>query len=203
MNRANKTFRDKLLDMENPNTLYRKKYEKEVQVMLEKELNHFWRAGLAVLGVVGLLAALPFVEVASSRIGHNGLGLFVRAVTVSGAVLAFAWTILMGWIAARGKLDLRTQPARIAAIGVALGFFFVAYFMFVFVLPIALEYPTDYRSICGIHMALMGFFLVVTIGLCLTLRALYRTEFRTREKLLQIEYRLVELSERIENRPSE
>lgn len=203
MNRANKTFRDELLDMEKPNPTYNKKYRKELQAMLEMKLNYFWRAGFAILSVVGLLAAISFIEMASSRMGHSDLGLFVRVVTVSGAILAVAWTILTGWIAARGKLNLMTQPARIAAIGIAFGFFLMAYFMFVFVLPIAMAYPTDYRSICGIHLALMGFFLVVTIGLCLILRALYRTESRTREKLLEIEYRLVELGEKIQSGPSE
>ena len=162
MNRADRTFRDRLLDTEKPNPTYKKKYQKEVQAMLEKRLNYFWRAGFAVLSVAGLLAALPFIEMALTRMGPSDLDLFVRVVTISGALLAVAWAVLTGWIAVRGRLNLRTQPARIAAIGIAFGFFLMAYFLFVFILPIAMVYPTDYRSICGIHLALMGFFLVVT-----------------------------------------
>ena len=169
--------------------------------MLEKKLNYFWRAGFAILSLLGLLAAIPFFELASSRMGHNDLGVFVRIVTVSGGMLALAWMVLMGWIAATGKFNLRNQPARMAAIGIAFGFFFMLYLMLVFIFPIALNEPTD-RSIIGIHIALIGFFFVVTIALCLIIRALYRVGFRTREKLLEIEYRLADLAEKFDSKQS-
>ena len=200
MNKSENTFRDKLLDMEKPNSNYREKYEKEVKAMLEKKLNYLWRVGFVVLGLVGLLVAISFAEMASSRGGDDSLRLFARLVTVPGAVLGLAWSVLMGWVAVTGKLNLRTQPARMAAIGVALGFFFVAYFMFRFVVPITVENPTDYRSILGVQLALIGFFFVVTVGICLLLRIAYRTEFKTREKLLEIEYRIAELAEKVEGK---
>ncbi len=198
MNKSEKIFRDRLLDMEKTSTNYREKYEKEVKAMFEKKLNYSWRVGFVALGLAGLLAAIPFAELASKRMGDETLGLFIRLVTVPGALLGLAWSVLMGWVAVKGKLNLRTQPARMAAIGVALGFFSTACFMFTFVVPITVENPTDYRSILGIQLALIGFFLVVTIGICLILRIAYRTEFRTREKLLEIEYRIVELAEKVE-----
>jgi len=199
MNKSEKTFGEKLIEMEKPNPTCKEKYKKEVQAMLEKKLNYFWRAGFAVLSVLGLLAAIPFFNLASSKMGQNDLGLFVRIVTVSGAIFSLAWMILMGWIAATGKLKLRNQIAYMSAIGIAIGFFFMAYFMFIFVLPIAINEPTDYRSICGIQLALIGFFFVTTIALCLIIRALYNVGFRTHEKLLEIEYRIVELAEKMEN----
>ena len=78
-----------------------------------------------------------------------------------------------------------------ATIGIAFGFFFMLYLMLVFIFPIALNESTD-RSIIGIHIALIGFFFVVTVALCLIIRALYRVGFKTREKLLEIEYRLAD-----------
>ncbi len=200
MNKKDKTFRDKLLELNKPNQSYKDKYEKEIKKMLEKKLNYLWRAGFGVLSILGLLTAIPFFEMASSTIGQDDLGFFVFIVTISGLILALAWMILMGWIAFTGRLNLRNQPAYMAGIGIAIGFFLMAHFMFIFVLPIAMIEPTDYRSICGIHLALLGFFFVVTIALCLIIRALYLVGFRTREKLLEIELHIADLAEKFESK---
>ncbi len=198
MNEPDKTFRDELLDMEKPNAGHRREYEKEVQRMFEKKLNCLWRIAFAVLSVAGLLVAAPFLHMATARMGDETLGFFVRLVTVPGSILALAWTALTAWVAAKGRLSLRVQPAGMAVMSIGLAFFLTASLVFVFVFPIMWEAPTDHRSMCGLQLSLIGFFLVAIIGLCLILRVLYRTEFRTREKLLEIEYRLVELGEKLE-----
>ena len=167
--------------------------------MLEKKLNYFWRAGFAILSIMGLLVAITFLKLAFSKMGHKDLGMFVRTVTVSGAALALAWMSLTAWIAATGKLNLRNQPARMAAIGIALGFFLTLYLMLVFIFPIALNESTD-SSIIGIHLSLIGFFFIVIIALCLIISALYRVESKTREKLLEIEYRLADLADKLEGK---
>jgi len=197
MNQSNKTFSEKLLEMEKPNTTYKEQFERQVQAVFEKRLNYAWRVGLLLLSVAGLLIAIPCGEMAFSRMS-NELALFVRAVYISGMVLAIAWAILMGWVAVRGKLNLRIQLSRIVTIGIALGFFFMLDFTGRFVLPLARD---ENKSIFGTLLVLIGFFFIVTVGLCLILRILYRTEFKTREKLLEIEYRLAELAEKLEAKP--
>ena len=67
--------------------------------------------------------------------------------------------------------------------------------MFVFVVPISHE---ESRAVLGTQLALIGFFLLNTIGLCAILGVLYRGQFKSQEKLLEIEYRLAELMEKIE-----
>jgi hypothetical protein len=197
MNKPDKTFRDKLLELNKPNQSYKDKYEKEIQKMLEKKLNYFWRIGFSIFSILGMLVTITFLKLAFSKMGHKDLGMFVRTITVSGAVLALAWMSLTAWIAITGKLNLRNQPARMAAIGIALGFFLMLYLMLVFLFPVVLNEPTGH-SIIGIYISLIGFFLVVTISLCLIISALYRVGFRTREKLLEIEYRLADLTDKLE-----
>jgi hypothetical protein len=197
MNQSNKTFSDKLLDVEKPSTTYKEQFERQVQAVFEKKLNYPSRVGLAVLGIVGLLIAIPCGEMAFSSMS-NELALFVLIVYISGMVLAIAWAILIGWIAVRGRLNLRIQLSRIVTIGIALGFFFMLDFTGRFVLPLARE---DHRSIFGTLLVLIGFFFIVIFVLCLILRILYRTEFKTYEKLLKVEYRLAELAEKIEAKP--
>jgi hypothetical protein len=198
MNQTNKTFSDKLLDMEKPNTTYKEQFERQVRAVFEKKLNFPSRVGLAVLGIVGLLIAIPCGRMAFlTRVGGE-LDLFVHIVYLTGMVLALSWAILMGWGAVRGKLNLRIQLSRIVTIGIALGFFFMLDFTGRFVLPSARD---GNKPAFGTLLVLIGFFFIVTVGLCLILRVLYKTAFKTYEKLLEIEYRLAELAEKIEDKP--
>ena len=199
MKKSDKTFVEKLVELEKPNPCYKEKYKKEIKSMLEKKLNYFWRAVFAILSVLGLLATLQFFEMSSKKFGTS-LGEFIRIVAILGCVLTLSWTATMGWIAIKGKLNLRKYPARIAAIGIALGFFFISYFLFVFIFPIALNEPMDYRSIIGIYLALIGFFFVVIIALSLIISTLNSLGYRTREKLLEIELHIAELSEKLESK---
>jgi Na+/proline symporter len=203
MSEPDKTFRNRLLDVEKTDDAYKQRYERQVREMFEKKMNYPGRAGFAVLTIVGLLTALPFAELTFSNIGF-GMGLIVRVVTIPALVLALTWAVMTGWIAARGRFNLKTLPPRMAGIGIALGFFGVVLFLFVFIVPVTLEDPADLRStwntVLGIQLSLIAFFFLVIVGLCLVLRLLYRIQFQTREKLLEIEYRLAQIDERFEGR---
>jgi len=178
---------------------------KEVQAMFEKKLSYLGRAGFVALAIIGLLVTIKFATIAFGKIPKGETGFFIhcftRTATVPGMIVALAWTVLMAWVALKGKFKLRTQPPLLATIFMASGFFFTATMMFVFILPETLENPVGWRSIFGTQLVLMGFFLLVTIGICVVLRILYRVEFRTQEKLLEIEYRIAELAEKLESKP--
>jgi hypothetical protein len=199
MNEKDKTMRDRLLDVEKPNIANREEYQKRMQAIVSKKLSLLERLGFAALAIVGLLAALPFAELSFSKVGP-GMEFVVRIVTIPGLVLALTWAVVTGWIAARGLFNLRTLPPRIAGIGIALGFFGVVLYLFVFIVPITMHDPTDARSIFGIQLSLIAFFFLIIVGLCVVLRILYRIQFQTREKLLEIEYRIAELAEKFEGK---
>lgn len=196
MNEKDTTVSDRLLDMEKPNVDNKEQYQKRMQAILSKKLSVLERLGFTALAIVGLLAALPFAELSLSKVGQ-GMEFVVRIVTIPGLALALTWAVVTGWIAAIGRFNLRTLPPRIAGIGIALGFFGVVLYLFVFIVPITMHDPTDARSIFGIQMSLIAFFFLVIVGLCVVLRLLYRIQFQTREKLLEIEYRIAELAEKV------
>lgn len=166
--------------------------------MVEKRISCIKRLGVAVLALLGILLMFYFADFALSRFGSNALKFFVRVVTIPGVILSVIWFILMSWIAVRGMFKLRTLPGYIISIGIALSFFVVASMMFQFVVPVTWDNPIDWRSIFGIQWAFTAFFFIISIGICMVLCVLYRSEFKTREKLLEIEYRLAEISEKIE-----
>ena len=196
---SDKTMSERLLNVEKPSTAQREEYQRQMQDILSKKLSIFGRVGFAVLAIIGLLAALPFAELSFSNVGP-GMEYVVRIVTIPGLVLALAWTVFTGWIAVRGRFNLRTLPPRIAGLGIAFGFFSVVIYLFVFIVPITMHDPSDARSILGIQMSLIAFFFVVIVGLCVVLRLLYRIQFQTREKLLEIEYRIADLAEKVESK---
>jgi hypothetical protein len=200
MTEKDTAIRERLLDMEKPGIANREEYQKRMQAIVSRKLSFLERIGFAALAIVGLLAALPFAELSFSKVG-SGMEFVVRIVTIPGLVLALTWAVVTGWIAAGGRFNLRTLPPRIAGIGIALGFFGIVLFMFVFIVPITMQDPTDARSILGIQLSLIAFFFLVIVGLCVVLRLLYRIQFQTREKLLEIEYRIAELAEKVERRP--
>ena len=199
MSELDKSMSEKLLNMEKPNTAKLAEYQRQMQTILSKKLSLFGRVGFAALAIFGLVAALPFAELSFSNVGP-GMKCVVRIVTIPGLVIALAWALLTGWIAASGRFNLRTLPPRIAGLGIALGFFGVVLYLFVFIVPITMHDPTDARSIFGIQISLIAFFFLVIVGLCIVLRLLYRIQFQIREKLLEIEYRIAELAEKVENK---
>lgn len=79
-----------------------------------------------------------------------------------------------------------------------MGFFYLVTLVFVFAVPLSHQ---ESRAMLGTQMTLIGFFLLNTIGLCAILGVLYRGQFKSQEKLLEIEYRLADLAEKIGDRP--
>ena len=87
----------------------------------------------------------------------------------------------------------RTLRPWVAATAFAMGFFYLAMLMLVFVIPIPRE---ESRAELGTQLALLWFFLLDTIGLCAILGVLCRGQIKSREKPLEIEHRLADLTEK-------
>jgi Na+/proline symporter len=193
MNMHNNSFTDRLLAMEKTSPIYKEQYERKVKAMLEKKLSRIQRVGFALLAVIGICATILFCNMVQKKQED-----IWRLFTVPPLVLAFIWTLLTGWITVTGKLKLRSQRLGIIIIALALCFFTVVAFMLIWIIPLSRRDISD-LPILGTQLTLVGFFLVNTIGLCVVLAGLNRLDFRSREKLLEIECRLIDLTEKINN----
>jgi len=189
----NDSFTDKLLAMEQTSPIYKEQYERKVKAMLETKLSRMQRVGFAILAVIGICATIQFFNMTQKN-QENIWRLF----TIPPLVLAIGWTILTGWVAVTGILKLRIQRPGIISIALALCFFAVVAFVLIWIIPLSRE-DTSNLPILGTQLALMGFFMVNTIGLCMILGGLCRLDFRSREKLLEIECHLADLTEKIDN----
>ena len=192
MNRSDKTLRERLLNMETLSSTPGELPREQVRRMLDARLTVAKRIGFGFLAFVRACTAIAFAGPAGRDGGSNWEQTFIyRMVMIFAFLVCVAWTLLTGWVAASGVVR-RAQRPWIAVTSLAMGFFYLI--TLVFVVPIS---RLESRAMLATQMALIGFFLFNTIGLCAILGVLYRGQFKSQEKLLEIEYRIADLAEKI------
>jgi len=188
VNESNKAFRDRLLELEKTNATYKEKYEKEIQEMFEKKLTGWERWGQ----VLGLAMGLGFFFLFGTLaiIVPKEFPLWGRFIWILGAVFGLAFAALSVWVLKKGTVNLKTDNMA----GAGLGWGFI-----VIVATIVLVHSGDLpQPITGVRM-LVSILIFEVMAAALLLKAIVqRSEVNTREKLLEIEYRLAELAEKVE-----
>jgi uncharacterized membrane protein YozB (DUF420 family) len=197
MNEFDKTLRERLLNMETLSATQGGMPQEQVQAMLDARLSTAKRIGFGLLVLVGVWTAIGFGKPAFTPQSNWEEAFVYRLFMIFAFLVCVAWTTLTGWAAISGMVR-RTHRPWIVATTLTMGFFYLGTLMFIFVVPVAHE---ESRSMLATQFALMGFFLLNTIGLCAILGVLYRGQFKSQEKLLEIEYRLAELAEKIGGGP--
>lgn len=118
-----------------------------------------------------------------------------------------AWAVLqetwVGYLVISGKYGLRINLSHITGIGLAISFILTIVFTLVQEYALVRANPQDWRVKLDEQFAVTIFFMLIFVGLFLILRVLYRLEFKIREKLLEIEYRILDLAEKMENQQSQ
>jgi hypothetical protein len=164
--------------------LLREKYEKEVQAMFEKQLGVAGRGMYAFWTIFCLAISVHFSWVAVASYGK--LPVLITVSFGIGIVFALGFAGLSAWIAYSGRMLLKIHPP--IMVGLVWAFTVIMVTIFMVVAP---------NSIIGLRMVLSGLvFLVMAAAFVLASRT-EQAELRTKEKLLEIEYRLTELSEKI------
>lgn len=193
MNESNKILRNKLLDMEKPNPSHREKYEKEIREMFEKKLTSYRKLGHIVGLIMGLGFAVLFGTLAV--ILPKEFPLWGRFMWAVGAIFGLAFVGVEGWILKKGTINLKKDNMAMAGLG--WGFIVI---MATITLLFSGKLPDPVK---GVHMLVCVLIFVVMAAVGLLKAIIERSELNTREKLLEIEYRLAELAEKLEGKPGE
>lgn len=194
MNEPDRTFRERLLNMETGNSAPGKMPPAQIRAVLDTRLDVVKRIGFALLALVGLGTAIIFGPYAFQGDANDWEDLAIyRFFMMFAFFVSAAWTVLTGRAAISGMVR-RTHRPWIVATTLTMGFCYLVMLMFVFVIPIS---HSEDRTELGTQLGLIWFFLLNTIGLCTILGVVYRGQFRSQEKLLEIEYRLADLAEKI------
>jgi hypothetical protein len=185
VNQDREEFQEKLLGMDKATPALKEKYELAVQAMLEQKLTGARRLawiGSGILGV-GFVAVFGTAAVAAPR-GFPVLG---RAIFVAGAFFGLVWAAFCAWLVRRGRFDLRSHAR--AAAGVVWCFVVI---VTTCSLLVSGKLPD---KIAGVRMIAASLVFLVIAAVFMVMARIQTAELNTREKLLEVEYRLAELSE--------
>jgi hypothetical protein len=174
--------------------------------MVEKKLSVFGRVCFGLLLTIGVLFIIGCLDMLIGVLPKLDPNHFIRITypfVILGLILSVAWVILLGYLVISGKYGLRINLSLITGIGLAISFILTIVFTLFQEYALLLANPQDWRVKINEQFAIVIFFMLVFIGLYLIIRMLYRLEFKTHEKLLEIEYRLADLAEKIESKCSE
>jgi hypothetical protein len=165
----------------------RDRYEKEIQAMFNKPITGVrrWSWLVAAIGSAG--SAVVFGAVA--LFAPNEFPVYARIVFVIGVLFAIAWAVLGLRVFARGSINLKNDAAMYYGMAWALPVITLTLFM-VFA-------PND---LVGLRMIICGIAFLI-MGAAFLLRGVVeRSELQTRQKLLEMEYRLAEIEELVKLR---
>jgi hypothetical protein len=186
MSQTKHSFRNQLLDMEPTNSTLQERYESEVKAMIEKQLVGREKAGHILGLVLGIGFLIGFGSVAISA--SSGLPLFARGSFILGALFGGAYAAMEVMILRKGTINLKTDS--MAAAGMAWGFVVIITTIF---MVNADKFPDPTRM-----LAAMIIFEIMA-GLQLLKAYIEKSEVKTQEKLLEIEYQIAALTDKLES----
>ncbi|MBN1974429.1 MAG: hypothetical protein JW787_12380 [Sedimentisphaerales bacterium] len=190
MNKYDTTFDEKLLGLEKINPSLKERYEKEKKNMLERKLTGWTKMSHVIGLLMGIGFTLLFGTIAI--IIPSEFPLWGRSMFAIGALFGLAIIAFEIFIFKKGKVDLKKDE--VAAAGLGWGLIVIAG-------TIVLVYSGKLPDrVVGVHMLVSLIFFEVASASMLLKAFLQRSELNTREKLLEIELRLAELSEKLESK---
>ena len=187
MNDRKRDFRETLLDTEQVTPALKERYEKQMQAIFEKPVTGAYKWGYvaATIGGIGfmvLFGSLAILAPAEFPLyGRVGFGV--------GALFGLGWVILGVAVVRRGSENLMVHSRAAAGMAFSLPLILLTLFM--------VKAPDN---IIGLRMILSGLVFLV-MGIAFLLKDVTeRSELKTREKLLEIEFRLEQLAEKLEEK---
>lgn len=185
MNEKHKDFSEQLLKAEQINLSYREKYEKDLQAILEPKLSGIERMGLLAAMVFSLVMGIFLLIVGLSK----NAPLLPRLAILWGSLFSLLMATYMGLIAVRGSQRMKTEETFFSVLGLILGVG-----MFMFMLDIAPMYPDPMK---GVRLIASGFLFLFATSVVFIVHNIHLAKIEIREKLLEMEYRLAEISEQL------
>lgn len=187
MSKEHQTFRDRLLESEPVTLALKAHYEKEVQAMFNKPLVGVRRWSYLFSAVLG--GSLAVVFGAAALLAPPEFPTFARVGFVAAVIFSVGWAVLGVRTFLRGSINLKTDAAIYYGMAWAFPLFMLTLFM-VFA-------PND---LVGLRMITNGIVFLIMGAAFLLRGVIERSELKTREKLLEIEYRLAEMEELLKAR---
>lgn len=190
MNRQEKAFRDKLLDMEKTDSDYKLEYERKVKNMTEKKLTRPEKWGQVMVLFMGLGFFVLFGYIAAYY--SKGLATWARFGFALGSFFGLVMVAMSVAILKKGTVDLKSDNMAAAMVP------------WCFIVILATLFLVNSGKLAdpvkGVHMLVSILIFLVMTSVFVIRAFIERSELNTHEKLLEIEYRLADLAEKMENK---
>lgn len=178
MPESSKEFRERLLEAETVNPALRQKYEKELRELLEPRITGFKKWFCISMAVFCLAYAAFFSFVVFVSDNSLELPKLFWAMLLPFMVVTAVWLI---WLVIKGRESLKVNAAV---------WLWITLFFFYF-LVVVMFFARD------VLLALLGILIFILVSGVSFYRLNLQAQLKTREKLLEIEYRLAELAEQL------
>lgn len=177
--------RERLLEFDPQDPKIRQRYGAALDAAFDRHLSGPRRAQFGALGLAGLIGCLVCGSLAITE--PATMPAAVRGLLALLAFFGLGWTLLAGWVLARGRGSL--IPERTVAARMAFGFTLTT------VIALSLVTFLSGRGAVGMPMLTTGLALLVLAAVLLIDVRIERSELSIREQLLRLECRVVDLSE--------
>jgi MFS family permease len=178
-------FAERLVAVEPLSPQSQERLEEELHAMFVRELTTPRRMFMGAVGLVALGSAAVCGFLASTE---PDLPLLARVGLATGTLFGLAWTVVAARVCWRGAIDIRRDSRRMA---IMVWVFTVL--MMVLFLMVGMSVQD---RLLGIMMIANGLAFLIGAAVYWLSHRIEQAELATREKLLQLELRLAEISEK-------
>lgn len=181
-------------------------YQQLVRDLMERKVHWLIRALCGLIALVGAVFCVSLlVEIFETM--NNEVAAIIKLYMAFLFISVLFYSGLAAEIAVRGKIRLGSVPAAIFGALVLAGFFLSLWFFLTFILPKLVELATNEAKdpftgnlwiialVC--MLLIIAFFGVISAGITFIIHLLYSHFNSQRQKLLEIELALAELSEKV------
>jgi len=176
---------DRLLAVEPLSSNAKQQLQQELHIMFVRELTITRRVAFGIVAMVALISA---AVCGSLALTEPNLPTLARIGLSVGTLFGLAWAAVSARICWRGVLDAKLDSRRIAAMVWVFTVLMMVFFLMVGMLA--------KDRLLGLMMIANGLAFLIGAGVYWLTYRIEQAELNTREKLLQIELRLAELSEK-------
>ena len=180
------SFRRRLLAADAENPALRAEYERRLQAMWEPRLSLSQRVAWSATGLLGLGFTVWFGYWAIRA--PETFPILLRVGFALGALFGLAWAVFAYGIVRRGTTRLKTDP--MAAAG--MGWVFVVVTLTIFMVA-----GSASRELWAVKIVVNGLFFVIAAATILLRTVIEQAEMRTQERIVELEYKIARLSEKL------
>lgn len=177
---SKRAFRQRMMSAENETPALRAEYERRINAMFEKKISKpkkMWFITLTLFCLIGGGIALTLA------LTEKGLPPAARIGLLLGTAFSAAWAFFLMRIIQRGTMQLRIDPPLAAGMG-------FCFSLLMCVLFAVSGMPASYVTMNAVLF-------LIPAGLILLRTVIEQSEMRTQERLVELQYKIARLSERL------